>query len=265
VVELRLAAERIKAAARSQHDAARRYEQVRARRSLRWWTEPDGTFRLDGRLTPDAGARVVAAIEPEARRIFKQAWADGRREPFVASVADALVDVVTGSGSGTKGSPFAIVRVDLAALRRGELADGEICEIPGVGPVPLSVARELLGEALLKIVITNGVDVQTVCHAGRGVSRFIDTALSERDPVCVVPGCDNAAFLERDHWQESFAEGGPTDLANLCRLCTVHHRLKHKFGFSLRGGPGKWEWIAPKDCDTADHACEVPTWPAGVG
>jgi len=129
--------------------------------------------------------------------------------------------------------------------------------------VPLAVARTVLGDAFMKLVITDGVDVQMVCHAGRHVSSFIDTALEERDPVCVVPGCDVANFLERDHWREEFAEGGPTDLPNLCRLCKRHHGLKHNKGFTLRGGPGKWEWIAPKDrAAGVDEPDDVPPWRA---
>jgi hypothetical protein len=226
--DLRRAAERIRAAVRSEQDAKERYEAIRAKRSLRWWTDSDGTFRLDGRLTPDAGARLIAEIEPEAKRVFKQARNEARREPFTAYVADALVNLVTklnrtssaagssssetsssGSSSGPgaparpagrRTSHSAILRVDLAALRRGELEAGEVCEIPGVGPVPLATARRMLGEVFLKLVITDGVDVQMVCHAGRHVSSFIDTALEERDHSCVVPGCEAANFLERDHW-----------------------------------------------------------------
>jgi hypothetical protein len=43
-----------------------------------------------------------------------------------------------------------------------------LCEITGVGPVPVEVARRLLGESILKLVITNGVDVANVTHLGRG-------------------------------------------------------------------------------------------------
>jgi hypothetical protein len=237
VGDLRREAEHIRAAARSEQDAIRAYEAIKAKRSLRWWTDSEGAFRLDGRLTPDAGARLIAEIQPEARRVFRQARDDKAREPFGAYVADALVNLVTGvqlpgastvsgaawppapscggawplgpspasepsasqgpnagsppSGSGGAGSPggagqdpgspdspapragagrrtshSVILRVDLAALRRGELGQGEVCEIPGVGPVPLAVARQLLGDAFLKLVITDGVDVQSVCHIG---------------------------------------------------------------------------------------------------
>jgi hypothetical protein len=263
--DLRRKAERIRAATRSEEDARARYERVRSGRSLRWWTDYDGFFRFDGRLTPDAGARLIAEIEPEAKRVLREARNEGRREPFRAYVADALVNLVTApSQTGRKKSSHsAIVRVDLAALRRGELEAGEVCEIPGVGPVPLATARALLGETFLKLVISNGVDVQSVCHLGRHVSAFTETALEERDPVCVVPGCDATSFLERDHWQETFAEGGPTDLVNLCRICGRHHRLKHTRGFKLRGGPGKWEWIPPRDASGQDQdRDEPPSWSA---
>jgi hypothetical protein len=266
--DLRREAARIRAASTSELDAQARYEAVRAKRSLRWWTELDGTFRLDGRLTPDDGARLIAEIEPEAKAVFRHARDAGRREPFAAYVADALVNLVTshGAASGRRSSHSAILRVDLAALRRGELEDGEVCEIPGVGPVPLSRARALIGDAFLKLVVTNGVDVQHVCHIGRHVSAVTETALQERDATCVVPGCDATSFLETDHWQETFAEGGPTDLPNLCRICSRHHHLKHHKGFALRGGPGKWEWIAPKDvAANGRHPDDVPPWRAEAG
>ncbi|HMC72204.1 MAG TPA: hypothetical protein VKJ07_23805, partial [Mycobacteriales bacterium] len=41
-------------------------------------------------------------------------------------------------------------------------------EITGLGPIPVSTARELLGDSILKLVITKGVDVLHVTHLGRG-------------------------------------------------------------------------------------------------
>ena len=49
-----------------------------------------------------------------------------------------------------------IVRVDAAALMRGHPVDGEVVEIAGVGPVPVSAVRELLPEALVAVVVTKG-------------------------------------------------------------------------------------------------------------
>ncbi len=71
------------------------------------------------------------------------------------------------------GSPawLGLVRVDLEALQRGAVEGEELCEIAGVGPVPVSVARRLLGDSVLKLVLTRGVDVVNVTHLGRSCHR----------------------------------------------------------------------------------------------
>jgi len=137
-----------------------------------------------------------------------------------------------------------ICRVDLTALRRGEVAPGEMCEIPGVGPVPVSVARELFGDCFLKFVVTKGVDIRAVVHYGRFPRAHQRTALQFRDPCCVVPGCGRTFGLQYDH-TDPFSQGGPTSLDNLARLCTPHHAMKTHRGYQIRGGPGRWEWVAP--------------------
>jgi hypothetical protein len=150
-------------------------------------------------------------------------------------------------GPGPTPDPKATVaiRVDLDALRRGSLASGEICEIPGVGPVSVEWVRERLGTALLELVIANGTDVTTIYRMGRHVPPVILSALLERDPRCVVPGCDKRLGLENDHWATEFAKGGLISMENLARLCKPHHQLRTHGGFQLKGGPGQWEWIAP--------------------
>ena len=84
---------------------------------------------------------------------------------------------------------LALLRVDAQALRRGQVAGEELCEIAGVGPVPVSVARDLLGEAIIKLVITNGVDVANVTHLGRGPTTAQKIALLWTNPTCSVQGC----------------------------------------------------------------------------
>jgi hypothetical protein len=66
----------------------------------------------------------------------------------------------------------------------------------------------------------------------------------------VVPGCDVGVGLEIDHWETGYSEGGPTVLSNLARLCHGHHAMKTYRGFSLGGGPGKWEWHPPPELDS---------------
>jgi hypothetical protein len=247
---------RVKHHGRSEDDARARYEAIRRNRFFRSWTELDGAGRLEARLTPDDFARVQAAIKEEANLVFASARRAGTKESSSAYEADALVSLVTGAAKKSKaskggGQPSTLMhlRVDLAALRRGKLNEGEVCEIPGVGPVPLARATSELGDALLKVVVTDGVDVRSVCHVGRTVPGHIRSALEERDRHCVVPGCDIERGLEIDHFKVPFAEGGPTELWNLARLCKWHHYLKTHCGYALEGEPSQWEWRAPPSAE----------------
>ncbi len=259
---LRDACDRAKARARSKEDEARRAARVHAARSLRFWVDRhDGSMHVEGLLDALAGAQLKASLEARARRIFEEARREGRHELPEAYLADALVESVLrgdagadGEGAGGRSTTSASVhiRVDLAVLRHAQGALDEappdgICEIAGVGPVPLATVEELLGEAVTHLLVTDGVDVTTVCGVGRHVPNSVRQALIERDRTCVVPGCDATNNLEMDHWQVDFAKGGLTTLANLARLCARHHDMKSRGRFTLRGGPGRWEWTAVAD------------------
>jgi len=244
---LRRRCAQVKAAKASEEDEAQRSRRLHAARRLRTWTEADGTFRLDARLTPDAGAKVLASLKDEADKIFSDARRAGVREPSGAYLADALLNLVTRGGDGALVHPKALahLRVDLTALRRGNTGPGELCEIEGVGPVSVSTARQLLGESIAKLLVTSATDVHAVCHLGRAVPASVHSALLERDKCCVVPGCSATHRLEIDHRVIPFADGGPTSLDNLARICHHHHFLKTHDGFSLEGEPGNWIWVHP--------------------
>jgi len=247
----------LKAAAASKQDEASRSKRIHAARRLRTWTDSDGTFRLDARLTTDAGARLLAGLNNEAAKIFDEARRSGAREPQQAYLADALVALVTRHANGGPHRPKALVhlRVDLEALRRGNTGPGEVCEIAGVGPVSVITARELLGDSIAKVLVTSANDVHAICNLGRSVPTRLYNALLERDRCCVVPGCSAVYNLEIDHRIIPFAEGGPTELANLARICHHHHFLKTHEGYSLEGGPGAWVWVHP---DGSRHVQGAP-------
>ena len=237
----------MRAARASAEDEAARARRLHRARRLRTWSESDGTFRLDARLTPATGARLLAAVRDEADRVFRSSRHEGIREPQEAYLADALVNLVTRDGEECPSRPKALVhlRVDLTALRRGSTSPGEMCEIAGVGPVSVATARELLGESIAKILVTSATDVHSICNLGRAVPARLHSALLERDRCCVVPGCAITANLEIDHRVVPFANGGPTELANLARICHHHHFLKTHEGYALEGEPGAWVWVHP--------------------
>lgn len=252
---------RARAQGRSAEEADAAHAAIHAQRRCRTWTDEQGAFRLDALLTPEAGATLLASLKTRSERLFHASRKAGIHEPPEAYAADALVALVSDAGSPTRADlseqhpkkptgsgPRAMVqvRVDLAALRRGSVGDGETCEIPGVGPVPVRTARELIGDAWVDLVITDGVDVTTVCRMGRSIPAALRTAITERDRSCVVPGCDATQGLEFDHWQTDYADGGPLSMENLARVCRYHHYLRTHQGFVLSGGPGQWCFDPPE-------------------
>ncbi len=207
-------------------------------RFCRWWLPESGGVRLEALLSRAAGARVIAALRGEAES------STGKDYSYDQARADALVHLVTRTGSG-RSEPVAraILRVDAESLRRGYVEGEEVCEIAGVGSVPARVAKALLGDSILEVVIKQGVDVVCVTTASRMIRHAVRTALMERDGArCVVPGCDQVRWLQIDHWKYDYRPGGPTVLWNLCLLCSAHHGMKTHGDYKLLGGPGKWRW-----------------------
>jgi hypothetical protein len=126
-----------------------------------------------------------------------------------------------------------IVLVDLDALRRGYAVDGETCEVQGLGPVPVEMARDMLRDAVLRLVFT-GTDVTVVSTVTRHVPEAVRVALLARDKGrCVVPGCGATRGLQIDHAFVDYARGGPTRLSNTDLICTTHHLHKTHHGWTL--------------------------------
>ena len=150
------------------------------------------------------------------------------------------------------------IRVDGTALKRGFTRSGETCHIPGVGPVPVAVVRRQLPDAFVKILVREGKDVTTVCHAGRTVTAHVQSALEERDPACVVPGCDVAQGLENHHWDVDYVVCRTTSLAGLARVCHWHHGLLTYGGYVPRRGTGAWVMRGPPGGDRSRPRLATP-------
>jgi len=242
---LRDACARVKAAACE--DEAARYERVRASRSLRCWTDPDGTGRIDIRGPVDCTARVKAAIAPYERELFEAARGDGRRERSDALAFDALVAWAGAPAeSGSRREAGTGGRVDHAALMRGETRPGEVCEIVDGGPVPVTVAQRMLEDSFVKVVLVDGTDVRAVSHLGRTIPTKLRTAVEELHRECDLEGCNVAHNLEIDH-NQPLEEGGPTALWNLGRLCPHHHEHKHRHRLRLDGPPGRMRFVSANE------------------
>ena len=221
--------------------ARRLHETRRAHR----WPDPDGAWRADIRLSPEAGARVDSAWDAHLDRIFTEARRAGRREPRAAYAADAFVAAMA---EGPCKPTEVRVTVDAAALVRGHTEDGERCEITGVGPAPVTTARALLDDARVSVLVRDGDDITTVSTPTRTIPAKLRRALEARYPTCGVKACANDQFLQIDHVL-AVEDHGRTELANTWRICPHHHKLKTHYGWKVVGTPGDWDLVPPDDPD----------------
>ena len=231
-----------------------RYRAAHLDRDLTTWIDPEGAGRLGWRGTPDSLARIKAALEPYIRRQLTSARTSDRDDTYGNCASDALLALVTGAGTptaapdGANDRPAVVLkaRFDYSAFVRGRTTPGEICEIEGVGPVPVSAIERLVAEhPIVHAVLTKGRDVVRIAHLGRTGSTYLAEALAWRDTHCVVAGCTCSDYLE-DHHLVAVADGGISSLDLEVRICGYHHDLITYQGFRLVGSHDTgWSIEAP--------------------
>jgi hypothetical protein len=266
MAELKDEAARTKAAADPDPEAT--HARVHKERHLRFHPSMDGSVRLSGSTTPEQSAVIQSAVEERLERLFEEARREGRRESRDAYAMDALTGICSDAIEGTSSEAAAtsedgelfvvrpnretrrsekyltLLRVDLEALRRGAVEGEELCEITGLGPIPVSVARELLDDSILKLVITKGSDVAHVTHLGRGPNAAQKIARTWMAPLCEITGCGRRR-IQHDH-DNPYAHVHCTELGNLNSLCPHHHDLKTRFGWRvLRNDDGTVVMVPP--------------------
>jgi hypothetical protein len=254
--ELRDACRRTLAAADPDPEATR--ARIHRARNLRTWTDADGTARLSASGPADVVGRMVAAIDHQADRVFRERRAEGSCEPLEAYRFDALEALVCREAGDGRPMPRGadakiIVRIDHAALMRGRVVDDEVCEIAGVGPVTVSVVRSWMSDAFVAAILTKGTDICSVVHLGRKFTALQQTALQWRDPECVVLGCNRTARLEKDH-RDDWAHTHETTIQSADQYCHPHHLQKTR-GWHLEAGVGKRR-LLPPDHGALDRAIE---------
>jgi hypothetical protein len=239
-------------------DGDESYERIRRERRAVSGMDAEGAWAFRARGPVDAGRTFLSVFEPIRDELFKAAHREGRKEPVEAYAFDALIELArraSGQGDGDrteKPKPSSVpqllglVRVDHAALVRGKVDGDEVCEIAGLGPIPVRVARELLGDAVVKLVITKGVDVMNVTHLGRGPTVAQKIAMWWKTPQCTELDCTRVQRIQFDH-REEWNKTHHTRLDDGDGLCDHHHDLKTYFGWALVEGTGKRLMVPPDD------------------
>ena len=229
-----------------------RHGQLRSERCVQL-QERDGMLVISGKLDPETGAPVKAALDAlvgEALRRNEHTDDADRDQRSVRQIqADALADICRHAIGCTEvpTAPTAtvVVRVDLAALEAGVGA----ATIDGIAqPVPAATVRRLAADAqIIPCVLGGESEILDWGRAKRLFTPAQKLALADRDGGCV--GCGAPpAWCHGHHLEWWERDGGRTDLANGVLLCTgCHHRL-HSDGWEISvDGPGidAHVWLIP--------------------
>jgi hypothetical protein len=237
---------------------------------VRWyWDDDDGCLHLDAKLPPEDGAIFLRALEAardslaqlqderddgsaEPRTAAASSPADGGSaeppppapppQPTNAESLTAMCDATlarppTGLTGGDRYQ--LLFHVDASTLATGSpgasVAGPGSCAVadgPGISP---ETARRLACDcAIVAIAEIDGTPVG-VGRRTRSIPPSLRRALIARDKRCAFPGCERHRFVDGHHIVP-WAEGGATDLDNLCLLCRHHHLLVHEGGFSVARG-----------------------------
>ena len=157
--------------------------------------------------------------------------------------ADTFTDLLLGPGSGGVGNVQVRVTVPASMLMG---MDDQPGELPGYGPIPAAVARDIAAGGTWKRLLTDPFS-GTLLDFGRSTYRppaALADFVRARDHRCVFPGCSRPAdACDIDH-SEPFPKGA-TSAENLECLCRHHHRLKHEAGWTVEHEDGAYIWTTP--------------------
>jgi hypothetical protein len=289
-----LCAECLRAKTAGDPDPDTTHHRIHTQRRLRIRTDAEGAWCLEARGTAQDGALVTLALEPLITDLFNQSRNGDtplRRETLAFDAlielsrrahghnmephseepdrhhADRDDDVERPAGSrrrrrrrkhrgATTPNYTALLRLDLTALTRGHPIDDELCEITGIGPVPVTVARQLSGESILHLVLTKGTDVANITHLGRGPNAVQRLALLWQNPGRTAQACP-CTLIDADH-RIDWTITHHTRLDETDLLCDFHHNLKTQHGWALVQGHGKQPMVPPNDPRHPDHQQTQP-------
>ncbi len=224
---LRDKARRIKLEAEQHRDLAGRQ---RAARGARSHCDELGMVHVHLALEPHVGSPIVARAEAEAARLARAA---PTKEPFERHLADAYALLLAGAGKGRAKRPELVVLVSHKVIQRGwnDVREGEICKIPGVGPVAPEVARKIAADAFLTGVFYDGKDLRHIRRWTRNTPVEVLLAVELGDPPAFdgvrCTDCGNRFRTENDHLEPHIA-GGPASTDNLRPRCRNCHQAKTK-------------------------------------
>lgn len=210
--------------------AIRRVRGAHADRRVAIRPAPDTMAYLTGFLPVAHGVACYTALRREADRL--RSTGDPRTRGQI--MADTLVARITGQATA-EGIP---VEINLVISDHTLLAgDHEPAHLHGYGPIPASLARDLVrhaDKAWVRRLFTHSTDGSLVAMDSH--RRLFDGQLRRflilRDQTCRNPWCD-APIRHADHVTRA-ADGGPTTADNAQGLCEACNHAKEAPGWHTR-------------------------------
>ena len=208
----------------------------RARREANIKQESDGMYKLFGTFDPVAGARIETALAAMAKQLW-HAEDPKNRATSAQRYADALEALITRQGAGAsvaKAQRTTLVVVADYDFVADQLADARL--IDGTPLAPSELLKVALEADILPALFDTKGQPLWLGRKTRTASVAQRVALAVRDRGCVICGAANSYCQAHHviHWED----GGPTDIDNLCLLCSdCHHKQIHKLGADLTRHP----------------------------
>jgi hypothetical protein len=184
----------------------------------------DGRFFLHADLPADEGAIVAQALAEARDRLFDlhgpgTTWTDA-----LVDIAERSLTAVTTPDRRDRYRTYVVVD------HHGPwIVDGP--------PVPGPLLDKLTCDTTLHAVHTERGTPVNVGRARRTPPNHTRCLIRHRDKTCRYPGCTRTHGLEIHHIHR-WADGGPTDTANLVHLCTGtngHHDAVHRGDLTIDG------------------------------
>jgi hypothetical protein len=253
-----------------------RHDKAAEGRRILLTTLDDGMSQLTHVLPTVLGEAIFDRLTQQAKAVAHSdadaaADGDGGGDPrtYDQLRSDLATELLlTGQPSADEGAPHwpgvgirAEVTITIPALSLLGV-DTEPATLTGRGPIDLSTATRLAGEADHWVrVITHPVTGLVLAADTYRPSEQLKRLLRARDQRCRFPTCNRAASRgDIDHtvdWQY----GGRTTPDNLACLCRGHHTLKQFGKWKVRQtAPGVLEWTSPTGRRITDVPDPRPTF-----
>ncbi len=222
------------------------------RRRVESWSNGDGTSTVQATL-PEAGAlRIMRRLTALADGLA------GDPRPIDCRRADLFTDLLLGHAApGATGVEVNVIVRAESLLGRSDTP----AMIPGHGPIPADVARELAADARWTAWISdaNGAVTATGTRCYRP-TEALARLIRAREQHCRMPGCRQpSARCDLDHaipWPK-----GLTTQENLGPLCRRHHIQKTFLPWQLAApDPATQTWRTPAGTtitDEPDEPCPI--------